>query len=74
MTSSSPGMKYEHVVAPLPLETWVGVGLSPKAGIVKMRSQPMSPTLAWKTSLSPLEDQYASAFSPPKVSCRRSAR
>jgi hypothetical protein len=39
-----------------------------------MRSHAASGPRACSTSALPAQDQYASAFSPPKVSCRRFAR
>src|SRR5579863_6083253 len=39
-----------------------------------MRSHDCPGPRAWRISWSPAQDQYASAFSPPKVSCRRSAK
>src|SRR4051812_30711408 len=74
MTSWLPGRKYEHVVAPLPFETGTRDGGSSPRFIRKMRSQLAVAGRACKMSSRPSNDQYASAFSPPGVSWRKSER
>jgi hypothetical protein len=51
----SPGMKYEHVVTPSPLE--IGTGRAVPAPVARIRSQAVPSTVAWYVSRSPANDQ-----------------
>jgi hypothetical protein len=73
--SRSPdGKKCAHVVAPWPDETGAGVPAAGLTGSRQMRSHPSPGRRAWNDSWAPSNEKYASAFSPSRVSCTRSAR
>jgi hypothetical protein len=57
MTSLSPGRKKEHVVAPLPLDTGVKVGVDAKGFMRPMRSHDAVAPRACMMSWSPAHDQ-----------------
>jgi hypothetical protein len=63
------GKKYPHVTRPSPVET--SRGAAPVAASMTYSWSHSRPSrVDWKMSWRPSKLKYASAFSPPKVSCR----
>src|SRR5687768_13443738 len=65
---SPSGMNQPHVVLPWPLETRLSP--DPSIRITYCWSQVRPSRVDWNVSHCPSRLKYASAFSPPKVTCR----